>query len=335
VRATGNRGAAGASFAGLLRSFRSVKLAVVLILVLVALALAASLVPQGREPSFYLERYPPAFATVLLAVGADRFFRSIPFLVPAGLFTVNLAVCTVHRLASRARAGAPRRHGPDVLHLGLLVLIAGGMTTAFLRQELYFTMAAGDEVRLTAGYSMVLESFRFERWETGAPKAYVSTVRILRDGNTVGEPRAIEVNRPLRVAGIRVYQTSYQSEGVVHLRDAAGATGAIAIGQGIADGEAAWYFEDVEREPGAAEAPGAWTAVFRRRAEAGSATLATLRAAAGGTVGPYAVERVSGRLVTGLTAVRDPGTGVVFVGLAMVAAGLGMTFLQKRKETDA
>lgn len=317
---------------GLLRFFRSVRLAVVLILVLVALALAASLVPQGREESFYRERYPPALAAVLLAIGADRFFRSIPFLVPAGLFTVNLAVCTVHRIASRARAGASRRHGPDLLHLGLLVLVAGGMTTAFLRQELTFTMAEGDEVRLAAGYSMVLESFRFERWETGAPKAWISTVRLVRGGSPVGDARAIEVNRPLRFAGIRVYQTSYQAEGVVHLRDTTGATGALALGQGFSDGDATWYFEDTEQD-----SAGSSTAIFRRRATptaAADVVLETSRVVAGGRIGPYTVDLVSGRLVTGLTAVRDPGTIVVFVGLAMVAAGLGLTFLQKRKETD-
>ena len=119
----------------------------------------------------------------------------------------------------------------------------------------------------------------------------------------------------------------------MHLRDAAGATGALALGQGFSDGDATWYFEDTEQD-----SAGSSTAIFRRRATptaAADVVLETSRVVAGGRIGPYTVDLVSGRLVTGLTAVRDPGTIVVFVGLALVAAGLGLTFLQKRKETDA
>jgi hypothetical protein len=46
------------------------------------------------------------------------------------------------------------------------------------------------------------------------------------------------------------------------------------------------------------------------------------------------VEELGSRDVTGLTAVKDPGFIPVVIALIIVAAGLTLTLLQKRKDKD-
>jgi hypothetical protein len=60
-----------------------------------------------------------------------------------------------------------------------------------------------------------------------------------------------------------------------------------------------------------------------------------LSVGAGGSVGDYRIDRVSARDLTGLTAVRDPGFIPVLAALIIGAAGLVLTFVQKRKEEKA
>ncbi len=114
----------------LFRFFRSVRLAVVLILVIIVLSMLATLVPQGMPDEMYRARYSPAIYAVIGALGYQRFFSSALFLFPVLLFTINLGVCAADRFVTRARTHAKRRYGPDLVHIGLLVLIAGGIVTA-------------------------------------------------------------------------------------------------------------------------------------------------------------------------------------------------------------
>ena len=97
----------------LFRFFRSVKLAVALLLVLAGVALLATLAPPGLAPES-AERLPPSlWARFVAATGLGEFPNTALFLLPAGLFFLNTAVCTVDRFTRRLRVTAPRRHGPD------------------------------------------------------------------------------------------------------------------------------------------------------------------------------------------------------------------------------
>ena len=129
----------------ILNVFKSVRLALALILVIVVLSLLATLVPQGRPDAWYQERYSPAVSSLVSFMGLGNFFRTPLFLIPVMLFTLNLAVCAADRLVRRARARSPRRYGPDLVHIGLLVLIAAGLVTALGRQEKMWALGAGDD----------------------------------------------------------------------------------------------------------------------------------------------------------------------------------------------
>src|SRR5512135_2449778 len=128
------------------RLFKSVKLAVALILIIAVLSLLSTLIPQGNQPLYYYESYPPLLGGLIVALGFHTFPRSLLFLVPCLLFFANLCVCSVHRFVGRLRRKARRRYGPDLVHLSLLVLIVGALSSTWGRWEALSFLGKGDPV---------------------------------------------------------------------------------------------------------------------------------------------------------------------------------------------
>lgn len=309
----------------LYRFFRSVRLAVALLLGITVLSMLSTMVPQGQPESWYRDSYAQGLAAVVLATNFDNFFSSVFFLVPTALFVVNLATCTVYRLVSRARTGAPSRHGPDLVHVALLVLAIGGITTALTRRERYFTLGAGDIVEINGRYRIELLDFRLQTYESGRPRDWISTVRVFRDGETLLEEYGIEVNRPLRLGLLRIYQTSFDTEGVVRLTDSEGRVHELTRGKGVPVGtDTLRYLVAFE-----ASTPGVYTAVFRD--VRGETVAAVSRATAGDTVGAYTIQEIEARELTGLTAGRDPGYIPVLIALVLGCVGLALTFIQRNR----
>ena len=304
------------------RFFRSVKLAVALILVIAMLSILATLVPQKQDPAFYFDRYPLLVARTVTVLGLDDLFRSVLFLAPVGLFFVNLSVCTVDRLVRRSRGKAMRRHGPDLIHAGLLLLIVGAMFTVLARREALVYLAEGEEILLPGDCALRVVSFEFERYEDGRPKDWISTVEVLRNGEIFIASFPIEVNRPLRIGGVRIYQSSFAREDRALLRDADGIIRPIASGQGFEMEGAMVIFRGIEGD----------AAVFERWKQ--HSRTAIYRSGIGETIGEYTIVRLGSRDVTGLKAVKDPGFIPVVIALIIVAAGLTLTLIQKGKDKD-
>lgn len=187
----------------------SIRLAAVLIGALAALCVLETFVPQGLSEADYLALYPRLAARAIVATGFGDFFRSWLFVVPALLFFVNLSACTAKRLVREMRKPTGRRHGPDVLHVGLMFLVLGGLLSFAGRVEYGAALAPGDDARLPDGALLHLDDFRMERYPDGRPREWVSVVTITKDGNPVADEAEIRVNRPLRHAGYTLYQAGY------------------------------------------------------------------------------------------------------------------------------
>jgi cytochrome c biogenesis protein ResB len=239
-----------------------------------------------------------------------------------GLFFINLSVCTIDRLVGRERRKARRRHGPDLIHIGLLLLIIGAMFSVFGRLESMVYMGEGDEIRLQGQYLIRLVDYEYQEYENGRPKDWISTVEVHRDGEILIPSFPIEVNKPLRIGGVRVYQTSFAREDRALLRDSAGISRPITSGQGFELEGAVVIFRGIEGN----------RAVFERWEE--HSRTALYQAEVGESVGDYTVMELGSRDVTGLKAVKDPGFIPVVIALMVVAAGLTLTFIQKRKDQD-
>ena len=266
--------------------------------------------------------YPGPLYALIRAIHLDRFFGSPLFLAPVLLFTLNLGTCAVDRLVSRQRRRAKRRFGPDLVHIGLLVPIAAGLVTALGRQERTWPLAIGHDAAISPAYSLHLLSLEYEKYDNGMPKEWISTVQVMRGGVQETASFPIEVNHPLRLKGLSVYQSSWDTEGVLELKDQEGRGVEATTGQGFQDGDSFWYFADTE-QGGKGQ-----TAVFQEYK--GNSLVSSRTLGPGQTIGPFIVESVASREVTGLKVVRDPGLAPFLAALLLILAGLCLTFIQKR-----
>jgi len=99
--------------------------------------------------------------------------------------------------------------GSDIVHLGLLVIIAGGFTSGLgvRRSELALTDGQTADVP-HAAFQVRLDKFETEYYPQGGVKDWKSTVSVIEGGAPV-LTRVIEVNEPLTYKGISFYQQSY------------------------------------------------------------------------------------------------------------------------------
>lgn len=114
-------------------------------------------------------------------------------------------------------AGAFSRFGVVVLHLGLLIIMAGALVsqTFGLRAEIAleegqatsaFTTPKGELAEL--GFTLRLDSFSAVFDENGRPREFVSRVTFAEPSGATGQAE-IRVNHPLRLAGLSLYQRSW------------------------------------------------------------------------------------------------------------------------------
>jgi cytochrome c biogenesis protein len=310
------------------RFFKSVRLAVILILVIIVLSLLATLVPQGRPDAWYQASYSPALYAAIRLLRLGSFFRSYVFLVPVIFFTLNLGTCAVDRIVTRTRTGAKHRHGPDLIHIGLLVLIAGGLVTALGRQEKTWTLAEGEEAIISPSYSLRLLSFQTVTYDNGSPKEWISTVSVTHGGRQEIAAFPIRVNRPLRLKGITVYQSSWDISGTLLLTDQDGNNVAPpSPGDYFEQGDSRWVFTGFQK------AGGAWAVVFKQYR--GMDLVAERKLCKGDSIGPFTVKGISAKEITGLKAVRDPGLPLFLAALLLVTAGLCLAFIQKRGDATS
>jgi hypothetical protein len=295
---------------------------VVLILIIAVLSIVGTLIPQGRDPLFYFHVYGNFRARAVLILNLDDFFRSAPFLLPVGLFFINLSVCTVDRFAGRRRRGARRRHGPDLIHLGLLLLIIGAMLSAFGREDSLVHLAKGEEFRLRGEYTVRLVDLEYQEYESGRPKDWISTVEVYRNGELLIPSYPIEVNKPLRLGGVRIYQATFAREDRALLEDEAGIGRPITSGRGFQVEGGVVVFRGIEGNAAVFEL---WSRQSRR---------AVYRVGVGESIGEYKVAGLDSPNVTGLKAVKDPGFIPVVIALIISAAGLTLTLIQKGKEGE-
>ena len=127
------------------------RLAIGLIAYLAVTCILATLVPQGLADDEYRAMYPKIVAQLVVQTGFGGFFGSILFIIPAFLFFANLSACTVKRFVRELRKKAGRRHGPDILHVGLMALVIGSIWSFSGHQQGSVTLAPGDGVNLPDG----------------------------------------------------------------------------------------------------------------------------------------------------------------------------------------
>jgi cytochrome c biogenesis protein len=99
--------------------------------------------------------------------------------------------------------------GSDFVHVGLLVIIAGGIVTAFGGFRTNLNLNPGDIKDVpNAGFAVRLDKFETEKYPDGSIKDWKSTLTVLENG-VPSRTQIVEVNHPLVHRGFSFYQTAY------------------------------------------------------------------------------------------------------------------------------
>lgn len=345
-------------------ALRSIKLAVALIVLLAVFAIVGGIIPQGKAIDYYLTQFPGTGARIILALSLDHIFSSIAFLLVAAVFAMNLTVCTLHRLANEfSKPFMKRRHGPDLLHIGLIILLFGGIMTARTRTESVINLRKGESADLPDGSKLVLVDLVYEEYPDGRPKSWESIVAINRapgaSGMNVGTTetaantslaqRHIRVNAPLRGKGFSIYQQNWHAEQQAELNDSMGLRFQLDPGMReafdggfvlfMATGKAA----EAMREPGTQSAAPAQASAVSADNTATSASQdaifllekrgkrTVVKTAPGESVGPFTYDGLIDQSVSGLAIVTDKGYPYVAAGFILVILGVFITYIRKLK----
>ena len=115
-----------------------------------------------------------------------------------------------------------RRLGFYGVHLSLLIILFGAIFGALFGENGYLPLGEGEEKgyfhnmvngrllgQTPLNFTVRLNSFSLERYETGQPKDYKSDLSILVGGKEVMR-KTIEVNDPMEYDGYDFYQSSYE-----------------------------------------------------------------------------------------------------------------------------
>jgi cytochrome c biogenesis protein len=99
--------------------------------------------------------------------------------------------------------------GSDIVHLGLLTILAGGIVSGLAGHHDYLPLKEGQAaVAPRADFSVRLDKFETELYPEGSVKAWKSTVTVVEAGRDV-RTHVVQVNHPLSYKGINFYQSSY------------------------------------------------------------------------------------------------------------------------------
>ena len=314
---------------GMLRALKSLRLALALIAYLAVTAIAASLLPQGREAAFYYALLPSPLAWLVLESGFANFYSSALFLIPVFLFFANLATCSADRFARERKKAKPRRHGPDILHLGLILLLIGAVGGQIAKQsrpswEGFVRLGIGEAVELPNGRRLTIKDLKSERYPDGRPKDWMSRIELSQSGKILLPDYPIRVNHPLRQGALSVYQTSFGSERVLELRRSDGAMRSLASGESIQLDEGRLMLMSIDLESGKAIAR-----------EEGSSGARTIGLEAGSKIGDFTVLSAKELALSGLQAVYDPAYPLVLAAFAIIGLGTVVTLARRLGELEA
>lgn len=247
-------------------------------------------------------------------IGWEGFFHSPFFLVPGGLFALSLFTCTLNSLVTR-----PFRpflgYAHDIIHLGVLILLAGGFLTLTAARREVVTLEPGESMRVREEWEVTLvDSARTEEnWE--------SILEIRKEGELEGRER-LAVNDPVRLGSVRLLQQSWDNAPVLLLKGDRGERYTMSPGEGFAAGKTVIVLE---------EAPGTDLGLRFARFDS-SERQGDIELTEGLRVAELTILRSERRVQSGIQIVHDPGAPVALVGSTVLILGLLLFLLRKIRE---
>ncbi|MGB4504486.1 MAG: cytochrome c biogenesis protein ResB [Syntrophaceticus sp.] len=164
----------------------------------------------------------------------DTFFDTLLFKLLLIFLLINMLLCTTNRLVLfksgfhiKIKRGWPKHVGGLLLHIGIVLILAGLIMNTYYGQSGHIRIQTGDivdvsnTITMKKPFSLQLDEFKMEFYEDGSPSQYYSYVTVLENNETV-KRAVISVNHPLKYNGVKLYQQSYGHLVKVKHVDAAG-----------------------------------------------------------------------------------------------------------------
>lgn len=314
-------------FSRVFDALRSLKLATALIALLGLLAAIGGLIPQGSALDPNTARYPGLIGTLIEKLSFNTMFTSPLFLISSALFALNLTLCSFHRFVGQLSLPRKlRHHGPDILHIGLIILILGGTWSARLQNSTSFSLNIGSETSLSGGEMLRLEDFTFERYPDGRPKVWDSRISIDANGETVISDYSLRVNHPLRYKGYTLYQSGYAETPMLELTRTNWAVPELLIqGERLSTEDGFVLFMAINPATEASTI----SYVFLVESKKGRKVI---KASLGEAIGPFTILGSKHHLSSSIKVKRDPAYPVVLAGLILAALGSIISYIRKLLE---
>jgi cytochrome c biogenesis protein len=290
----------------------------------------ASMVRAGA-PGFFvpgarLENVVPLFAGYKEAARQDSVDPAHAASTPGSAMGRGLAL----------EKGGLSRYGVYVIHTSILVILAGSVIGLMFGYRGSITLNKG-EVKDTIekrgsvqgpsplGFAIECRNFELEKYPSGEPKEYRTTIRILDRGKPVREA-VVRVNHPVTYKGTSIYQASYGSDPTL-LFDIGGKDVRLSQGGVYKNGKLTimvMRFEKSVHNFG----PGVQVAYLDGSEPKASWFLKDVPKMNRKDLMGVSVQlkEISEEYYTGLEVSRDPGVWVVWTGFAMILFGLYINF---------
>ncbi|MFH1154305.1 MAG: cytochrome c biogenesis protein ResB [Pseudomonadota bacterium] len=258
-------------------------------------------------------------------------------------------------VALYAESGRKSRLGVYVVHLSILLLLAGAVIGSIWGFKGFVTIPEGGIVDTVAageggkeipiGFSVRCNDFHVSFYDTGAPEEFRSNLTLIENGKEV-LTTDIRVNSPLRYKGINLYQSSYGTDSAsdVVLTITSAASGMV-YKQTLSPGETVDMPENGGRFTLEQMAQG----YNFRGHNLGESLIGMQIDAKGNEIevvmpvrfptfdkmrrGDFAfeVESYEKKYFTGLQVTKDPGVWYVYTGFLFMIAGCWVTFFMSHQ----
>ncbi len=192
------------------KKFGSLKITLIVLFALAFSSILGTLIVQGQNAQFYIQRYGLKTGRIILFLGADDFFNSIYYNILLFCLGLNLVVCTVNSFKFVFLKDR-RKLAVFLLHCGVLVVFLGALISKFTKQSQHYTLFAGEKVVLRdENAEIVFKEFTVEYYPgSQTPKEYRSRVELFENG-VLKSDYSLRVNHPLRYKGFSFYQSSFE-----------------------------------------------------------------------------------------------------------------------------
>ena len=258
----------------------SLKLSVVLFLLFIAVCIFGSLPDMGAV------------------------FHSVFFYIFVVVFLINLLSCAITRLYAKLKSPAHKFFGPDFAHFGMVLLIGGLFLTFSFRSEQELNIAEQSVFSILKDTELHVDRIEVLKYENGAVKDWYVYFS--------GFERPLEVNKPLRISGVKIYLKEFYYESVA----------------GLCKGDDLYFLSAASMFP-----IGNVKYEFLGLDEQNRAIFQTdegqLTIAIGDFLEDYLLEYAFFGPMAVISAVWDPGYSLFIAGFVMIALGFLIYFIEK------